>query len=395
MAKNELILLPSLKASKGANGGLVLTKKYLEGASEFARTWPGSVTTLIKTTPNPTTDLDHVEILPGDADTGLEMRPETPDGLAARLDGAAIALGFLSTFEEPTVQICHEIGLPIVVTAEYSTKTQKQIIDAGTSNPILRLRRRHWLWKAQRSCRRVLRMVDGLQCSGTPTYDEYRDLQPDALVFFDNRVRADGVIGQEMLAKKCAELKEGKPLRLVFGGRFIPMKGVQYLPEVAAALRKQGVPFTLDIYGGGPLEDKLKADIAAMGLQDCVRLPGVLDFRTGWIPTLMEKADLFVCCHPQGDPSSTYPEVMSCGVPIVGFENEAFAGVVQRSGSGFLTPMNNPQALADKLVTLSKDRDLLVEAANTARSFALEHSFEATFKRRAEFLINISERVPA
>ena len=50
-------------------------------------------------------------------------------------------------------------------------------------------------------------------------------------------------------------------------------------------------------------------------LQDLVTLRGVVDFATGWIPLLKQQADLFVCPHPQGDPSSTYPEVMSCGVP--------------------------------------------------------------------------------
>ena len=89
-------------------------------------------------------------------------------------------------------------------------------------------------------------------------------------------------------AKKLARLKQGQALHLVFGGRFVPMKGVMALPEVAVELRKASVPFTLDIYGDGPQGPDLKNRIAALGLDDVVRVHDPLDFRSGWVPMLME-----------------------------------------------------------------------------------------------------------
>ena len=179
----------------------------------------------------------------------------------------------------------------------------------------------------------------------------------------------------------------------VFGGRLVAMKGVMDLPKVAGLLKSAGVPFTFDIFGDGPLRQALVSRIAADGLADHMNLCGVLDFASGLVPHLRSKADLFVCCHPQGDPSSTYPEVMSCGVPIVGYDNEAFRGVVAHSRSGWAVPVSNAAALAKKIEELHNDRGEVVRAARLARDFAARHAFEPTFDARLSHVIRNS-RLP-
>ena len=119
-------------------------------------------------------------------------------------------------------------------------------------------------------------------------------------------------------------------------------------------------------------------------------MKGALDFRTGWIPALQRDADLFVCCHLQGDPSSTYPEVMSCGTAIVGYDNEAFRGVAEASGSGIRVPMQQRRALAEAIARLNEDRAALIEESRKALAFSREHSFERTFERRVRHLIEAS-----
>ena len=173
-----------------------------------------------------------------------------------------------------------------------------------------------------------------------------------------------------------------KFLKLIFGGRLVPMKGVLDLVRVANLLKKKSVPFRMEIYGTGELEQELKSRIQSQNLEQDVIMMGSRDFRTGWIPALINDADLFICCHPQGDPSSTYPEVMSCGVPIVGYENEAFRGVVGYSDGGWVVSMNDFEAMCDIIEHLSANRERIVEAAIRAREFASEHTFEKTFSRR-------------
>lgn len=390
----ELILLPSLRAQLGPRGGLILTQKYIEGAAEYARNWPGPVTSLVALDPEPGSDMDHVEYLPGEAGTGLERRPDTAEGLAARLRRAAQVVAFLSRDEAPTLAICRKLGVPVVFVAEYSPRTERQILASEALHPMRRVRRHIWLWRSERIRRSMLRHAAGLQCSGTPTYENYRGLCPHTMLFFDNRVRGREVISDSDLAAKAAYLAQGRPLRLVFGGRMVAMKGVMELARVAGALRGMGVPFTLDIYGAGPLLRALQAQIAADGLQNQVALRGVLDFQTGWTPLLRQSADLFLCCHTQGDPSSTYPEVMSCGVPIVGYGNDAFRGIADRSGSGWAVPMFDARGLAQVIARLHADRAQIGQAARRGRDFAAQHAFETTFSRRAAHFLRLARPDP-
>lgn len=389
----ELILLPSLKAQHGPNGGLVLTQKYLNGAAEYAKNWPGPVTTLVQLRDTPTSDMDHVEVIPGHGPTALELRPQTHDQLVSRLTSAAVALGFLSPQEAHLAPLCRTAGVPLVYTSEYSVSTEKQIIDAETRNPILRWRRKLWVSRAERFRIEALRIAAGIQCSGAPTYEIYRHINPNALLFFDNRVPEMDVMSEQALTTKLTALTQQQPLRLVFGGRLIAMKGALELPLVARELKRLGVPFTLDIYGKGDLEGELQQQIDRFQLQAQVKLKGVLDFHTGWIPLLKSEADVFVCCHLQGDPSSTYPEVMSCGVPIAGYDNEAFKGVVKYSGSGWLSPLKRPQALAKTIAQLHVNRPAIADAAMKAREFAVQHAFERTFRRRVDHLVASSRLI--
>ncbi len=390
---DELVLLPSLAAQRGPNGGLVLTRKYMEGAARYAMGWPGPVTSLVRLTDRPTTDLDPAEYASDDGFSRLELRPTSSRAMADRLASAAAVMCLLSREEVATLRMCHRMGVPVICVAEYSPRTERQILDADSVSPVVRLRRRIWLWRTERMRRAVLPLAAGLQCSGTPTFEAYAGLCQDTILFFDNRVRRGDVADDSVLSSKAAQLRQGKPLRLVFGGRLVPMKGVMDLPRVASYLKRAGVPFTLDIFGDGPLKPELEARIAAEGLSRHMVLRGVLDFATGWIPHLRGHADLFVCCHPQGDPSSTYPEVMSCGVPIVGYDNDAFRGLVAHSGSGWMVPMSDAAALARSIEGLHHEREDVVRAARLARDFAAHHAFEATFATRIAHVIRNS-RLP-
>lgn len=390
---HELLILPVLKATRGPRGGFVLTQKYMDGVAGYAKHWPGPVTSLVALDSTPTTDMDHVEVLPDDTETGIELRPDTPEALTERIKDAALVSTFLSPFELPTAQLCKRLGVPIAFVSEYTLQTDIQIIHAQTKNPLLRFRRRQWARGAEKKRRQALQIADGLQCSGTPTYEAYRDLIDNTLLFFDNRVRQDWFISADDLDQKVADIASERPLRLIFGGRLIAMKGVMDLVPFADALRRRDVPFTLDIYGDGPLSDAIAQQITAHNLSDQVALRGAVDFGTGWVPTLQKKADLFVCCHPQGDPSSTYPEVMACGVPIAGYDNEAFAGIAEISQAGWTTPMQDFEALADQVAELHKVRGPLVEAIHKARDFAAKHAFEVTMRRRTQHMIETS-RLP-
>lgn len=385
----ELVVIPSIRARQDADG-LMLTRKYVEGTRAYAERWPGPVTSLVRLTADESHDMDPVLHRDGVEPAAVELVPDTVEALGRRIGRAAAVLLFLSRQERATAELCRKLGVPVIYITEYSPKTERQILASEVANPLVRARRHLWLWRNERIRRAMLAGAGGLQCSGTPTYRHYRGQVRDTILFFDNRVRLADVADDGLLAAKAARVLSDRPLRLVFGGRLAPMKGVMDLIRVAAELRRAGVPFELDIVGDGPLRGALHDAIGAASLGPAVRLRGPLDFASGWIPFLRSEADLFLCCHPQGDPSSTYPEVMSCGVPIVGYGNEAFEGIVAHADAGWVTPLRDPRALAREVCRLHRERGEIADHARRARDFAAAHAFERTYVRRTDHILRNS-----
>lgn len=392
VARDTLLLLSSIPAARGPHGGLVVTQKYQRGAAEYARHWPGPVLSLFPRAARPIAEHDAVEVRPAAPGPAVAWRPRSAALLRAYLARAALVVAPLAGEELATAELCRALGIPLIFICEYTLATELQIAAAEVSQPLRLARRAAWLYGNHRRRLAALALADGLQCSGTPTFDAYRELAREPLLFFDNRVPEAQVITPDQLADKQRALQAGAPLRLVFGGRLTAMKGVLDLPLVAAELRRRQVAFTLDIVGNGPLRDRLERELARLELRDRVRVHGAMDFVTGWVPLLRARADLFVCCHPQGDPSSTYPEVMSCGVPIAGYANEAFTGIVAHSQGGWLTPVGSPRALAEQIAHLDRTRGEVAAAAARARTFAVAHAFERTFFARTAHMLRIGGR---
>jgi len=124
-------------------------------------------------------------------------------------------------------------------------------------------------------------------------------------------------------------LADAKVIKFLF---LIKMKGADQLLEVARKLKQLKVKFEMFISGAGELEEMMHQQIVVNQFNDCVKMLGVPDFKTNFIPFVKQNIDLFVSCHPQGDHSCTYIETISAGVPIVGYANEAFLGNCRNVG---------------------------------------------------------------
>jgi colanic acid/amylovoran biosynthesis glycosyltransferase len=386
----SLAVLPQLRARITPNGGVILTQKFIDGMEKYAEYWDGPVTAFMEPTEVASSNLDEVESDRAKLPFKVEVVSFADPKLTQLLASHRLVLGSVCYEQNGLADLCRSIGVPCIYVAEYSLKTRFQIVHSDVTNPVISLRRQWWEFGQERRRRRAIRVASGIQCNGTPTFDAYRSINANPLLFFDSRVTEDMVIDEASLVERAEAVNPGAPLRLLFSGRFIPMKGVDHLVPVAANLRRLGVSFEMTICGGGELEPRIKADIERLMLGDCVKLAGVLDFKTELIPLTKHSADLFICCHRTGDPSCTYLEAMSCGVPIVGYDNEAFRGIVRESAVGWLAPMNRPEQVAETIAKLSKDRAVLLDAGSQAAEFGRRHTFERTFKARIEHMNSCS-----
>lgn len=392
--EGSLVVITPLRAVVDPSGRVTLTRKFIDSMSQFAGSWHGPVSACLEPAAHVADELDYVHVAPATLPFEVRVMPFDSAEFLDSLPHAGIVQAVASYRQHHLARVLRERCVPCVYVTEYSLRTRLQQVRAVTPDLPRRLRRYVWELNQERATRRSLRLSCALQCNGVPTHEVYARVQADRLLFFASQASRTDLASDADLLCRQQHLLAGEPLRLAFWGRLIPMKGVRYLLPLARALRARGVPFQLTIIGDGWLRERLAMELRSDDLSSCVRLTGTLEFRSELVPYLRTQADLFVCCHPQGDPSCAYLEALAWGLPIAGFANEALVGLLRHADIGWTVPIGAVDALAEQIATLHRCRQLLVERLERARSFGRQHTTEATVERRLRHLRTVAQRPP-
>jgi colanic acid/amylovoran biosynthesis glycosyltransferase len=391
----SLVVLTSVSAERREGGLYRLPQKFIQGMQTYARAWDGPVCAMLDPRSPDTGNLDHVEVAPGDLGFSIRVARFGSPELYAALAGQGVLLATVDHRLPRLAEECHRRGLPCVYNAEYTLRTRLQFLRAErTIGPRL-LWGGLWELRQEAAALEQFELAAGIQCNGLPCFLEYARRNRAPLLYFDSRIRSVDLATDDELLEGNRRRRRGEPLHLVFSGRLIRAKGADYLPDVALALRAEGVPFRMTICGDGELRSALAERIERARLEPDVRLAGVLEFTSALLPLLKSCADVFVCCHRQGDPSCTYLETFACGVPIVGYANEALSTFIAETDAGATVPMNSPRALASLIAGLHAEREPLCAWARRARDFAARHTQERAFASRIRHLERARELGPS
>jgi len=147
-----------------------------------------------------------------------------------------------------------------------------------------------------------------------------------------------------------SSLPAGKPL-IISVGRYIGKKGFSYLVEACAEIRD--LDFECLIIGHGPLGEPLKAQVAALGLEDKVSIAGPRS--EGEIKALLARAHLFVlpCVTAADGAMDNLPtvlmEAMSAGVPCISTSLAAVPEMIADGVTGYVVPEQDASAVAKRM----------------------------------------------
>ena len=390
-APSTFTLLPMLPVVAQADGKLMLTRKFVDGLLEYAACWDGRLRVLMEPVDQPTDNLDNEAFDPRELPFDVVVTRFDSAALPELLAGASVVLGGLCHQQLRLAGIGRSLGIPIVYTSEYSLRTRHQWALAEERNPLRLAYRLLWESRLERGYRKAVSAASGLQANGTPTFAAYAGLCAYPILFFDSRLRREMILSEAALEGRLAQLSPGRGLRIAYSGRLNRAKGVIELLKVARELARQEVRFELSIFGAGPEEESLRRHIQAWQLGRFVRLEGVRDFRRELVGKLQREFDLFLCCHKQGDPACTYLETFGCGLPIVGYANEALAGLLGLVNAGRTVGMGRHQELAGLIRELSWRPELISGWSRAARRFAAQHTFEESFRRRMDHIQMIAD----
>jgi len=153
-----------------------------------------------------------------------------------------------------------------------------------------------------------------------------------------------------------------RPLRALYAGKLIGLKGVHFAIEAVAEARRRGSDVTLTIAGEGPLQAWLVELARKAGVADSVEFLGHLDRAS--LLTAYADADVFVFPSLHDSSGNVVLEAMGAGLPVIcldlggpkSFVSETTGFIV---GASSMTVAQIPPAIANRLIELASDRPLL------------------------------------
>jgi glycosyltransferase involved in cell wall biosynthesis len=209
----------------------------------------------------------------------------------------------------------------------------------------------HPLWNV--ALRIAYRRADVIVCQTEAVKRCFVPSLQDRLVTIPNPVpQAAGSRGKDGATRICAV------------GRLTHQKGFDVLVGAFAAIAARHPRWTLDIWGQGPDQAALEAQIATLGLQDRVVMRGLSARPRAWV----EEAEVFVLSSRYEGFPNALGEAMAAGMPVVAAACEfGPADMIEDGVSGLLVPGEDRAALAAALERLIVDPALRARLGRAAR----------------------------
>ncbi|MBC8128770.1 MAG: glycosyltransferase [Rhizobiaceae bacterium] len=184
------------------------------------------------------------------------------------------------------------------------------------------------------------------------------------------------------------------PVRLLAVGRLVDKKGYRGLFEALALLPKD-VAWTLEIVGGGPLKNKLKAKTRALGIDRRVRFLGSM--AQAEVLERYRASDVFVLnCRVSDDGDrdglpNVLMEAQSQALPCVSTRVSAIPELVVDGETGLLAPPDDPASLSAAILSAIRSPDLRRRLGQAGErrvrsEFGHEAGIRAVYQRIAQTL---------
>jgi glycosyltransferase involved in cell wall biosynthesis len=168
----------------------------------------------------------------------------------------------------------------------------------------------------------------------------------------------------------------GEPPQIISIGRLIEKKGFTDLIGACALLQARGRRFACRIIGEGPLEESLRAEIVANGLEKCVELTGPQT--QAQIVAQLAHANVFVLpCTREADGGmdnlpTVIMEAMAAGLPVISTPLGGIPEMVADGVNGELVPERDPAAIATAVERLFDDPTSARNFGDRSRQIARE-----------------------
>lgn len=175
--------------------------------------------------------------------------------------------------------------------------------------------------------------------------------------------------GADLNLLNPGEIALQSPPRIVFAGRFMPQKDPLRVLHTLAQLRD--LPWTCSMLGDGPLYAEAQRQVAELGLQDRIELPGWV--QPNQVIEVFRRSDiLFMPSLSEGMPVVGV-QALAMGLALAVTDVGGWRGLVQPGINGSLFDPQQPQQAQEELRRWLTQPDRLLAARRASRAHAANY----------------------
>lgn len=161
-------------------------------------------------------------------------------------------------------------------------------------------------------------------------------------------------------------------------------KNIPMLLDAFSELLQKHPDYQLIIFGDGPEYNNIKAKMQELNIESNVILKGK---SSTWHEDAIYST-MFVLSSEYEGMSNSLLEALAMGIPSISTDHPIGGAreVIQNGENGFLVPVNDKQALANKMMELIENQELQVHFSRRAEEIEKDLNVQAIAKKWLEFL---------
>jgi len=186
--------------------------------------------------------------------------------------------------------------------------------------------------------------------------------------------------------------KEKEPLKVLYVGRLIEHKHVDWLLTAMKTVLTSYPKASLHIIGDGPQRDFLESYAHKLGITSAVRFYGTLSNRLEVVEH-MKSASVFVLPSTREGFSMVTLEAMAAGTPVVVMKAplNATLDYVKDGQNGLVVEPDKPDAIANAIVLLFEDSDLYLKLVQNGFSVVGLYNWDTIASMLKKFYRSLAE----
>jgi 1,2-diacylglycerol 3-alpha-glucosyltransferase len=159
---------------------------------------------------------------------------------------------------------------------------------------------------------------------------------------------------------------------LVYLGRVSYEKNIEQIVKAFGLTLKKMPNLKLMIIGDGPERENLEKLTEVLGIKNEVIFTGFLYGED--LVAALQANDVFLTASKSENMPLSVIEAMAAGMPIVSVKELGLAEIVKEHVNGFFTKTDDPGDMAQKIINIISDQDVMKKFSEASRTLSLEYS---------------------